>query len=60
MSKSLTPKQMKNKARGWSRDMSPKAVMRRLEIVSEMNELCGWLGKAKILGRTEDLEKESA
>jgi len=49
-------KQLKNKSRGYSRDMSPEAIAQRLDIVTEMNRVCGDLGKARVIGRIADLE----
>ncbi len=51
---------MKNASRGYSRDMSPPAINRRLDIVVELNRLCEWLGKGRPIGRVEDLKKVEA
>ena len=40
------PQETKARARGFSRDMSPKAISRRLKIVAELNKLCEHLSKA--------------
>ena len=39
--------QLKNRSRNWSVDMSPQAILKRLDTVDELNRLCEWLGKAK-------------
>jgi hypothetical protein len=53
MSEELTPSQMKNRSRNYSRDMSPESITRRLDTVVELNELCEWLGKGKKIGTLE-------
>lgn len=40
------PHELKTLARGFSRDMTPDAISRRLEIVGELNKLCHYLGTA--------------
>ena len=40
-------------SRGISRDMSPEAIARRLEIVSELSELSHTLGKDQNLGKVQ-------
>lgn len=57
MSETAFQRQLKNQSRGYSRDMSPEAIARRLDIVEEMNRVCGELAKARIIGRTEDLRR---
>jgi len=37
----------KSRARGISNDMSPEAMSRRLDIVSELSDLCRWLATAQ-------------
>ena len=46
----MTPEEMKMKGRGWSTDMSPEAIARRIDIVSELRTFALWLGTAKNLG----------
>lgn len=49
----MTLEEAKNRARGYSTDMSPAAISRRLEMVNELNRVCAWLGNAKTLGLVE-------
>jgi len=58
MSETAFQNHLKNKSRGYSRDMSAEAIARRLDVVEEMNRACDELGKAKFLGRVEELEKK--
>ncbi len=53
------PQDAKAHARGFSNDMSPEAISRRLEIVGELNRLCEYLGKATPITRKENLETET-
>jgi hypothetical protein len=39
--------QLKNRSRNWSVDMSPQAILKRLDTLDELNRLCEWLGKSK-------------
>ena len=41
------PETDKERSRGVSRDMSPAAIARRLDIVSELRALSQFLGRAK-------------
>ena len=43
----------KDRSRGISRDMSPQAIARRLEIVSELREMAQFLGQAKRIDRKQ-------
>ena len=52
----MNPQSAKNKSRGVSRDMSPEAILRRLEIVSELRTLSLWLGTAKKVNHSSDLK----
>ncbi|MFT4548488.1 MAG: hypothetical protein ACI8XO_001929 [Verrucomicrobiales bacterium] len=46
----------KDKSRGVSTEMSPKAISRRLDIMGELSELAFFLAKGKPVGRVaEDL-----
>ena len=47
---------LKQLSRGASTNMSPAAILRRLEIVDEMRELADALAKAKKLGRLNGAE----
>ena len=37
-------------------DMSPEAIMSRLEMIGQLNELCHFLASGKILSRAENIE----
>lgn len=37
-------------------DMSPEAVMSRLEMIGQLNDLCHFLASGKILSRAEIIE----
>ena len=50
----------KDLSRGYSNDMSPKAIMKRLEIVNELYQFGKFLSSAKWIGRVEDLKKQEA
>ena len=39
----------KDRSRGFSADMSSDAIEKRFAILQELNELCEWLGAAKLL-----------
>lgn len=43
----MTPEEAKNRSRGYSTDMSPDAIARRILIASEMRELGLLLAKSK-------------
>jgi hypothetical protein len=49
---------VKDVSRGYSNDMSPKAIMKRLEIVNELYQFGKFLSTAKFIGRVEDLKKQ--
>lgn len=49
----MTPQEAKDQSRGFSTDMSGKAVARRVAIVSELRALALWLEKGKKLGPVE-------
>jgi len=51
----MTPEEAKRLSRGISSDMSPEAISRRLEIVSQLFRLGSALSKAKYIGRVEDV-----
>jgi hypothetical protein len=52
--------EMKRRSRGISADMSPEAILRRLEIVDELRSLTLFLGKSeKIEDAKSDGQKES-
>ncbi len=55
----MTPEEMKRVSRGISRDMSPEAIGRRLDIISELFDLTSWLSKAKYVGKVEELKQRS-
>ncbi|MDX2177902.1 MAG: hypothetical protein SF028_15685 [Candidatus Sumerlaeia bacterium] len=46
----MTPEEMKRRSRGQSVDMSPEAIARRLDQVSQLRTLGLALRKAQILG----------
>jgi len=49
----MTEPDMKSLSRGLSRDMSPDAVLRRLEIASELRDLAMTLAAGQRLGKKE-------
>jgi hypothetical protein len=51
---------LKDISRGYSNDMSPKAIMKRLEIVDELYQLGKFLSTAKFIGSVEDLKKQKS
>jgi hypothetical protein len=51
----MTPEEAKRLSRGISSDMSPEAISRRLEIVSQLFRLGSALSRAKYIGRVEDV-----
>ena len=48
----IVDQDLKQLSRGANTDMSPAAILRRLEIVDELRELADALAKAKKLGRS--------
>ena len=50
----MNPQSAKNKSRGFSRDMSPEAIAKRLDMVSELLSLSLWLGTAKVVKPSAD------
>ena len=42
----MTPEEMKNASRGYSTDMSPEAMAKRLRIMSELSAFTRWLATA--------------
>ena len=52
--------QQKRLSRGFSTDMSPEAISRRLDIVVELADLARVLGEAKYVGTARDVEAPSA
>ena len=50
----------KSLSRGVSRDMSPEAIARRLQILAELDELARTLSKAVFLGKVESREESVA
>ncbi|MBM81564.1 MAG: hypothetical protein CMJ78_13375 [Planctomycetaceae bacterium] len=48
----------KAESRGVSADMSPEAISRRLDIVSELYDLCITLGRARYVGKVEESPKD--
>jgi len=51
----MTPDEAKRLSRGISSDMSPEAISRRLDIVSQLFQLGSALTRAKYIGRVEDV-----
>jgi hypothetical protein len=49
----MTPEEMKNASRGYSTDMSPEAMAKRLRIMSELSAFTRWLGTAVPVERDE-------
>ena len=49
----MTEPNFKHLSRGVSRDMSPEAIARRLEIASQLHELSKMLGRSKRRGKIE-------
>jgi hypothetical protein len=49
------PEDRKQKSRGASRDMSPRAISRRFDILVELHRLAMALSRAKRLGKAKDL-----
>ncbi len=49
----MTPEEQKSKSRGNSRDMSPEAISKRLDILVELHEVARALASAKCMGKAE-------
>ncbi len=49
----MKPEEHKSKSRGISRDMSPEAISRRLDILVELHEVAQALANAKRVGKAE-------
>ena len=49
----MKPEEQKSKSRGNSRDMSPEAISKRLDILVELHEVATALASAKRLGKAE-------
>ncbi len=49
----MKPEEHKSKSRGISRDMSPEAISRRLDILVELHEVARALANAKRIGKAE-------
>ena len=47
----------KNLSRGISRDMSPQAIARRLEIANELYEVAVMLSKSRNMGKVKNNKK---
>ena len=56
----MTASDNKAKSRGISADMSPQAISRRLEIVSELYELSKTLDTAKFVGKVEPTKNDQS
>lgn len=53
----MTPDDAKRLSRGISNDMSPEAISRRLDIMSELFRLNSALSKAQYVGKVTDVRK---
>ena len=54
----MRPEEMKTQSRGFSVDMTPESIEKRINKVSKLRVLCKELGKAKILGYVEKKEQK--
>lgn len=50
----IDPEEAKRRSRGISTDMSPQAILRRLEIVSELRNFALELGRGRFIGPAEE------
>ena len=51
----MTPEEARQKSRGISTDMSPEAIARRLDIVSQLFRLGHALNNAEYVGKVRDV-----
>lgn len=54
----MTPEEMKNASRGYSTDMSPEALHKRLRIMSDLSSFTRWLATSVPAGRVESKPRQ--